>query len=267
MLRGAKWVGLVSIPWFLGAGVTDEAGMVAVPAGEFRMGGPLAGDGPERVVSTASYRIDRTEVTNAEYEEFLSWVREHGDADVRHPGQAEDKDHTPRYWKPFRPLLLEKTGMAQLQRFEEATFRAPDHPVVGVDWYDAYAFARWAKKRLPTEAEWEKAARGTDGRVWPFGNEWEFARVNSGGYERNGERDGYVYSAPAKSFLEGGSPYGVLNMAGNVAEWVLDGDDASGERFVKGGSSSSYPSGVRSAARTAREPTYRSYDLGFRCAR
>ncbi|MBI4820715.1 MAG: SUMF1/EgtB/PvdO family nonheme iron enzyme [Deltaproteobacteria bacterium] len=241
--------------------------MVTVAAGEFRMGGRLAGDGPERVASTQSYRMDRTEVTNSEYERFLSWVQANGDAEVRHPEQAPGKDHTPRYWKPFHPSLLEKTGMAKLQRFDTATFRRPDHPVVGVDWFDAYAYARWAKKRLPTEVEWEKAARGTDGRTWPFGDDWDFAKVNSGGYERNGERDGYVYSAPARSFSEGASPYGALHMAGNVAEWVLDSDEVSKGRLVKGGSSSSYPSSVRVALRRTREPTFRSFDLGFRCVR
>jgi formylglycine-generating enzyme required for sulfatase activity len=258
----------------------DRAIMVLVPAGEFIMGDDRGEDQvrPRRNVHVESFYIDKWEVTNAQYQRFLEWVEEHSDRTVRHPHQPAQKDHTPRYWKPFRPPLLQQTGMARLQHFNEETFRHPEHPVVGVDWYDAYAYAKWAGKRLPTEAEWEKAARGTDGRIWPWGNEWDFAKCNSGGYEWKGERDGFIYSAPAKHYPGGLSPWGCYNMAGNVLEWTADVfddqdtrdravSDAQTTMVVKGGGSNSYPSAVRGAARKKYEKEFRYFALGFRCAK
>lgn len=268
----------------------DGAGMVLIPAGQFIMGDGhgLPNEKPQRQVFVNSFSIDRYEVSNAQYRRFLEWVRENGDRTVRHPDQPENKDHTPRYWKPFRPALLQKTGMAALQPFNDQTFRQDDYPVVGVDWYDAYAYARWAGKRLPTEAEWEKAARGADGHTWPWGNEWDFGRCNSGGYEPRGilpaaYEPRHIYAAPVNSYPGGASVYGCINMAGNVAEWVDDryasgsgrGDGTPDRnqsmtqdesRVVKGGGSDSYPSTVRPAARRGFEPDFRYFTIGFRCA-
>lgn len=257
----------------------DGAVMLLVAAGRLRLGDPPAkGRVPDTRPETAvgAFYLDRHEVTNAQYRAFLAWVKEHGDAALRHPRQPAGKDHTPRYWKPFRPKLLRETGMARLQPFDDGTFRKDEHPVVGVDWFDAYAYARWAGKRLPTEAEWELAARGTDDRAWPWGDAWDFARCNSGGYERKGEKDGFVYTAPVGSYPRGASPCGCLDMAGNVWEWVADRapprvkpTDASTpfHRLAKGGGSSSYPSQVRAASRRVHEPAFRSFVVGFRCAR
>jgi sulfatase modifying factor 1 len=242
----------------------DGASMVLVPSGPFLMGdAPKPGERPRRVAASAFY-IDTREVTNAQYRAFLNWVEEHGDATVRHPLQPSTKDHVPRYWKPFKPRLLKQTGVGRLQPFDEQTFRKEDHPVVGVDWFDAYAYARWAGKRLPTEAEWEKAARGDDGRIWPWGNKWDFKRCNSGGYEWRDERDGFTYTAPVGSFESGVSPVGCHDMAGNVWEWTSAADAT--ERVIKGGGSSSYPTQVRAASRKTYEPRYRTFTLGFRCA-
>jgi len=255
----------------------DRAVMVLVPGGEFVMGDDrgAANEMPRRAVRVEPFYIDKWEVTNGQYQQFLDWVAKHSDRTVRHPHQPADQDHTPRYWKPFRPVLLHKTGIAELQHFDEETFRKRDHPVVGVDWYDAFAYAKWAGKRLPTEAEWEKAARGTDGRVWPWGNEWDFAKCNTGGYEWKGERDGFIYAAPAQHYPSGVSPYGCFNMAGNVWEWTGDPHTAGSEASqaaaqpmtVKGGGSNSYPSTVRPAARRGYEPEFRYFCLGFRCAK
>jgi len=262
------------------AGAQSE--MVVVPAGPFVMGDDagLPEEAPRRTVELPAFAIDVREVSNADYAAFLLWVEANGDEAVRHRSQPPGKDHTPRYWKPFRPRLLEGTGMAALQRFSEQDFRRPDAPVVGVDWWDAWAYATWAGKRLPTEAEWEKAARGTDGRTWPWGDEWGWDRCNSGGYEWKGERDGAIYATDGGSYPGGASPFGCQDMAGNAAEWTAErwtgeegpstGDPtawrAGAYRVVKGGGSDSYPSAVRPAARRGREPSFRHFALGFRCA-
>jgi len=247
-------------------------------------------DEAPREVSVDPYAIDRFEVTNAQYRRFLTWLSERGDHGLCPPDEPPRKDHTPRYWKAFNPLL-NNPSYARTAPFSDATFTRDEAPVVGVDWYDAYAYAAWAGKRLPTEAEWELAARGTDGRRWPWGMEWEWGLANIGGekkgvdipaarwqeefygshYERSMsvEKDGYIYPAPVGSFPRGRSPYGLDDMAGNVAEWTADlyAPSAPGKRTVRGGSSRSYPSGVRTTAREGREPLYRTFTLGFRCAK
>lgn len=249
----------------------DAAPMVLVPAGAFLAGDP----GPAatlRSAEVAAFALDRHEVTNAQYRAFLAWVAVNGDATVGHPRQPAGKDHTPRYARRWRPELLERTGMARLSPCQDTSLTGDAQPVVGVDWWDAYAYARWAGKRLPSDDEWEKAARGTDGRLWPWGNVWEFRRCNSGGYEWRGDKDGFTYAAPVESFADGVSPYGCHDLAGNVWEWVADpvergATEPGARRAVRGGGSNSYPSAVRAASRSGYEPGYRSFNLGFRCAK
>lgn len=197
-----------------------------------------------RVPASPSFLLDRYEVTNARYRKFLRAA----DHSRCHPDEPKGKDHTPRYWKDFNPLWEKKD-----------LFTADERPVVGVDWYDAYAFAAWEGKRLPTETEWEFAARGTDGRRWPWGNDWAWGRANIGG-EKRGEKDGFIYAAPVGSFPSGRSPFGCDDMAGNVAEWCAEG-------AVRGGSSASYPSSAACIARVAYEREFRNFTIGFRCAR
>ncbi|WP_169704121.1 formylglycine-generating enzyme family protein [Candidatus Kuenenia stuttgartensis] len=128
---------------------------VLIPAGKFSMGTNEARDvsQPEHVVYLDAYEIDRYEITNAQYWEFVKYIEETNDHSKCFKDEPIGKDHKPRYW-------------------EDEYYNVPDYPVARVDWYDAYAYAAWKGKRLPTEAEWEKAARGLDVRAFPWGNEW-----------------------------------------------------------------------------------------------
>ncbi len=248
-----------------------------------------ADERPARRVRLKTFAIDRFEVTNAQYRRFLDWMAKTGDHGRCHPAEPKGKDHTPRYWREFNPLLKDP-AYARTAPFGLETFKADDKPVVGVDWFDAHAYAAWAGKRLPTEAEWELAASGPDGRRWPWGSDWRWGLANLGGEKlgtdvgaRGREKDGFIYPAPVGSFPEGRSPFGCDDMAGNAAEWCSDWyrsdyyrdgpnldprGPASGQfRAVRGGSSQNYPSAARCAARACREPEFRTFTLGFRCAK
>jgi serine/threonine-protein kinase len=217
---------------------------VTVPAGEFTMGSNDYGDEkPIHRVHLSAYQIARHPVTNAQYELF-----------VKATSYA-----TPKHWKNGKiPAGKEK------------------HPVVNVSWQDAQAFCVWAGVRLPTEAEWEKAARGADGRKYPWGNEpptMELCNFNGNVGD----------TTPVGLYPKGASPYGVLDMAGNVREWVSDWYDekyysvspgsnppgpATGtSRVLRGGSWASIDLGVRSANRFNNVPVFWLINLGFRCVR
>jgi formylglycine-generating enzyme required for sulfatase activity len=133
----------------------DEPGMIYIPGGYFLMGrrDAKAGDDdfPLHLVFVSPFLIDKYEVSNAEYREFVEHMRRTGDPGVAHPDAPPLKDHAADGWK-------------------DKALAGDDQPAVGVDWFDAYAYAKWKGKRLPTEAEWERAARGTDGRLYPWGN-------------------------------------------------------------------------------------------------
>jgi serine/threonine-protein kinase len=223
---------------------TDGMTMVGVPAGEFLMGSP-AGEGaddehPQHTVYLDGYWIDQTEVTNGEYRRCLD------------TGACTQ----PGYWT-------------------DDSYNQEDQPVVGVDWNQATAYCRWAGARLPTEAEWEKAARGTDGRNYPWGN--EDATCERANYAGCAGRPLPVGSEPA-----GASPFGVLDMAGNVLEWTADWFDGgyyarspernppgpgSGQyRVARGGSWGYDRTNARSAYRVRIDPTYTLSNVGFRCS-
>lgn len=159
--------------------------MIKIPAGEFTMGtDDLKTDvqnRPSFKVNVGEYYIDKYPVTNAQYALFV----------------AETGHRAPLNWVKGRiPADLEK------------------HPVTMISWFDAKAYAEWAGKRLPTEAEWEKAARGTDGRRWPWGNQMDSTKLNT--YYNIGN------TTEVGRFPQGASPYGVMDMAGNVQEWVAN---------------------------------------------
>ena len=237
------------------------AAMVHVPTGEFLMGSkddPDANDDEyPHTVYVSEFWIDKTEVTNEQYRQCVET------GTCRAPTTCD--------WG--EPTYSDSSKA--------------DHPVVCVFWEDARTYCEWAGKRLPTEAEWEKASRGMDGRKYPWGDSFVGSKVNfcdvncEFDHKDSGADDGYQRTAPAGSYPEGASPYGALDMAGNVWEWCQDWYDAdyyaispqrdpqgpsSGEyRVVRGGSWNHYERGVRAALRYWSAPDARDYYLGFRC--
>lgn len=159
--------------------------MVAIPAGEFVMG--VSGDRtdvedhPRHKAATGVYKIDKYPVTNAQYARFV----------------AATGHRPPSTWKD-----------GKIPQGEEL------RPVTMVSWFDASAYAKWMGKRLPSEAEWEKAGRGTDGRRWPWGNDMQPDRLNT--YYNVGS------TTNVDAYPAGASPYGVMDLSGNVNEWVAD---------------------------------------------
>jgi len=232
----------------------DPVPMVMIPAGEFLMGSPegqgRADEWPQRSVYLDAFAIDQVEVTN---ERYMAFVTATGHRSPPNPYGTG-------------PLLSIK-GIEQL-------------PVVQTTWYDAKAYCSWAKKRLPTEAEWEKAARGTDGRLFPWGN--EPATLNRANFDREWEEEKTLY--PVGSLPGGDSPYGVKDMAGNAREWVADwyeadyykqapvrnpqGPDKKGVvRSIRGGSWHSPVADITTTARGRGGFALQTHGTGFRCAR
>jgi formylglycine-generating enzyme required for sulfatase activity len=246
------------------SGPTPE-GMVLVPGGIFRMGHANgdADESPEGPVAVGAFFIDRTEISNREYREFIEWLSVSGDHSRCHPEEPAGKSHRPHFWG--------RTGFDR--------FNAPDHPVVGIDWFDATSYAAWAGKRLPTEAEWEKAARGTDGRLYPWGETFDPARLNSS----SGAGDDLQGTAAVEAYPGGASPYGALSMAGNVSEWCLDTYDEDYYqkrpernprnlrptlgRVLRGGSWKDPRDRIRTSYRNFGRPDRYALYIGFRCAR
>jgi formylglycine-generating enzyme required for sulfatase activity len=232
----------------------DGSEMILIPAGEFLMGSPPeegnSDEHPQHTVYLDAFYIDKYEVTNAQYKKFM-----------------------------------DATGHAAPSWWNDNNFNKPEQPVVGVTWFDAEAYCKWANKRLPTEAEWEKAARGTVGRRYPWGNEVP----NAGGIWRanyyigeNGVDDGFQYAAPVGSFPAGVSPYGIHDMAGNVLEWVADwydggyysvspknnpkGPNSGSVRVLRGGAWLGSVNLLRAASRIWDFPVFGNFNVGLRGA-
>ena len=240
----------------------DEMTLLYVPAGEFTMGSDSNSDEqPIHKVTLDAFWIDQTEVTNKMYSSCV-------EAGVcEEPTNAGSYSHSSYY------------GNAEFY----------DYPVIYVDWNMAKTYCEWADRRLPTEAEWEKAARGENANVYPWGNTFDGSLVNfcdtncSFSYADKSSDDGFADVAPVGSYPNGASVYGALNMAGNVREWVNDwysetydssspssnpeGPSSGQYRALRGGSWISGDDVVRSSVRYGNGPTDSDDDIGFRCSR
>ncbi|MBI3359702.1 MAG: SUMF1/EgtB/PvdO family nonheme iron enzyme [Chloroflexi bacterium] len=265
--------------------VSDKDGMaqIFVAAGPFEMGSDsgLSDEQPVHTVTLDDYWIDRTEVTNAMFTEFVkatgyqTEAEAHGRSSVFTLSSEVWEQTAGADWQHPRGPGTSLDGLA-------------DHPVVHVSWHDARAYCEWAGRRLPTEAEWEKAARGTDGRTYPWRTEnvteklLNFADRNLNvGWADNSLDDGFEFTAPVGSYPGGASPYGAWDMAGNVWEWVSslyraypydpnDGREnltSTAARVLRGGSWLNGQDLVRAAVRVKGKPTDSLEYAGFRCAR
>lgn len=227
--------------------VQDGMEMVFVPAGNFEMGsepetaGADEDEMPLHKIYLDAFWIDRTEVTNSHYQQCIS-------AGICTPPAQTKFYMNPAYY---------------------------DHPIIGVSWDQANVYCGWAGRRLPTEAEWEKAARGTDGRIYPWGNDAPSGDLANFDHKIN-------ETTAVGNYPQGASPYGVLDLAGNAWEWTADGyspdyysnspssnplsDSPVNRRVLRGGNWDSNAEGVRSANRFWAYPGRNDTD-GFRCAK
>jgi formylglycine-generating enzyme required for sulfatase activity len=223
--------------------------MVTIPAGPFVRGTNDGGfdEKPQRTIFLDAFSIDRYEVTNYQYQQFVTATG---------------------HRKPGLPARYAKSG---------SKVRGVNQPAVYVSWEDAAEYCRWKSKRLPTEAEWEKAMRGSDGRLWPWGNNEQpdganWARV----------QDGHEVSARVGTFATDKSPYGVMDGAGNVIEWVADwynetyykdspeqnprSPEYGTYRVLRGGGYTTTGLDIRITSRSKMMPDFRDETIGFRCA-
>jgi len=266
----------------------DNASMVLVPEGEFIMGSSdeqvdeVAGtkanirrlmeqhEQPQHKVYLDAFYIDQFEVTNAMFQNFVE--------DTGYETDAE-KYGWGFHWEGYNEWYKIKDANWRYPMGLDGDIEAkPDYPVVQVSYNDALAYTKWANKRLPTEAEWEKASRGTDGRIYPWGNTWNH-------YNLNGFDKGPHTITPVGSYPEGASPYGAYDMVGNVWEWVNDwyhhayyqwspyrnpeGPKAGTHRVLRGGCWLNTRYSTRCAHRDnhVSTPDFRIHLGGFRCAK
>ncbi|MEI7769811.1 MAG: SUMF1/EgtB/PvdO family nonheme iron enzyme [Chloroflexales bacterium] len=265
--------GAAKTPAPLPAALVPE--VVEVPAGPFSMGSKSADphvesdELPQHTLTLPTYWIGKTEVTNAQFRPFV-----------------EGDGYTNRaYWTEAGWAWRQQIKLTQPYSWNDPMWNGPTYPVVGVTWFEAVAYCRWLSAqigvtvRLPSEAEWEKAARGTDRRIYPWGNTWDASRIN----DSNPLPSATGRTKPVGTFPTGASPYGALDMAGNVWEWVatqggkrypyqLEDEwqpaylEARTDRVIRGGGYYYGESSPRAATRASVDPRYRdvSYDYGFR---
>ena len=212
----------------------DGMTMVYIPAGDFIMGSDEGYDSekPEHNVYLDSYWIDQTEVTNdmfakfVEERNYITSCETNSHSMIFIPDGKYKKEHGSCTFA----ISMTRSSWMHPQGSDSNIEGLGNHPVVQVSWVDANAYCQWAGRRLPTEAEWEKAARGESGGTYPWGEE-----APNGNFLNTADvsiknacisdiniDDGYAYTAPVGSYPAGASPYGVLDMAGNVEEWTFD---------------------------------------------
>ena len=285
----------------------NTSGMVFVPGGPFIMGSNLRDDSgkkqeyglvnplyldehPEHTVTIDGFYMDIYEVTNAQYKLFLEKTRrdsmpfqwsQNGYNLIKERLNATDQDTlrwiASEYFKlDMDTSVMDKNSLLTAMLANQA--KRDRLPVTGVNWYDANAYCTWIGKRLPTEQEWEKAARGPDGWMYPWGNEWIQDYVNTGD-----DSDWEEGIAPVGSYPNNKSVYGIYDLAGNVWEWVgswylpYPGTDYEHKDFGQyfrvirggGGGIGHYALSVffRGAARSYAPPQQPNNDVGFRCAK
>jgi formylglycine-generating enzyme required for sulfatase activity len=227
----------------------DEREMVQIPEGPFVMGSKDGDpdEAPEHQAYLSTYYIDKKEVTQGEYDRFIRATKR---------------------GKPFIPVFED----------DQSKILKPELPAIGMSWADADAYCRWAGKRLPTEAEWEKAGRGEGRRRYPWGDQFGAGNANV-----DGEEDGFKYLAPPGSFEAGRSPYGAYDMTGNVAEWVADtykedyyqkapyrnpvGPEEGQHKVIRGGSWRETEHNARLSKRFQAKMWRTDSTIGIRCAK
>jgi formylglycine-generating enzyme required for sulfatase activity len=258
----------------------DQGAMINIPEGTFLMGSERgdAAEQPVHRVNLRAFSIDRLETTNSQFAEFVASTGHVTDPERGNVGWHWDGEWREIKKADWRRPHGPKSSIQGLDR----------HPVVQVSWNDAQAYCRWRGKRLPTEAEWERAARGEGRRIYPWGDEpprKDTRYLASYGNDRccgADGGDGYLFTAPVGSFPGGRSPFGVDDLAGNVWEWVQDTFDekfyrnspsanpvnnSKGKRkVIRGGGWGNDPIGLRSTLRHANPPDIGLSMVGFRCA-
>lgn len=284
----------------------QEVNEVLIPSGVFIMGSnktdiedkgkefglvkPLYLDEhPEQKIDLPSYYIDQYEVTNSQYKQFVRATRypepfswsQNGYNLLEERLKITDIETLRWIVSEYFKLDLDTRHMSKAELLDamskDRAFK-DRIPVTEVSWHDANAFCRWRGGRLPTEAEWEKAARGVDGLEYPWGNQWDTSLTNAGD---NDQWEGGL--APVGSYPQNKSPFGVFDMAGNVWEWVDDwykaypGSDYKSDNFGEknkvlrggGGGVGHYALSYffRNAMRSYAPPGVKNNDVGFRCAR
>lgn len=243
----------------------DGGTVIRIPAGSFNMGSEeYSNEMPVHKVVLKEYCIDKHLVTNDRFRKFVNEAGYKTDAEKEDYGRVRIGSR----WKRISGANWQRPdGFTPIDGKE-------DHPVVQISYNDAAAYCKWAEKRLPTEAEWEKAARGRDENKFP----WD----NSEPDDTIANYDNLIGdTTPVDKYSKGQSPYGLYDMAGNVYQWVSDwygknyynesppenpqGPEKGSERVVRGGSFIESSESLRSTSRDRYEPNYRSYLFGFRC--
>lgn len=225
---------------------------------------------PKHKAWVRAFYMDKYEVTNRDYMKF-----------VRSGGYRKKMFWSDKGWK-----WVGKKKIKTPECMKDDRFNNPDYPIVCINWYEASAYTKWAGKRLPSEAEWERAAHGDENRLFPWGNDFS----SQDGYRANyhpgdvtQDKDGYQFTAPVTAFPRGISPFGVFQMAGNVWEWCQDwygehyyaksspknpsGPRTGSEKIVRGGAWLNSIISIRTVYRSYVDPKLRYSHIGLRCAR